>query len=320
MKDLLRIADLTPEDLEHVIGLSIGVKRRPHEWLGLLDGETVVLYFSKPSTRTRISFETAVTRLGGTSVVVGPNELQLGRGETIEDTAKVISRFARAFVIRTYDDEDIRRFAAAAAIPVVNALTDGHHPCQALADLMTLREHFGRLSGLKVAYLGDGNNVAHSLIEACALAGIDIAVATPPGFEPSAEVLDRAEHLARTSGSIVWQTHDPLLAVAGANAVYTDVWLSMGVSEKERQFRASALRPYEVTEAVMAEADSDAVFMHCLPAHRGEEVSQAVIDGPQSLVFEQAENRLHTAVGLLAGLLQDQLTGATASMREPLPV
>ena len=310
MKDLLRIADLSPEGLHHALSLSIEAEMLPHHWSNELKGESVVLYFSKPSTRTRISFETAVARLGGAPIVVGPNELQLGRGETIGDTARVISRFAKAFVIRTFDDEEVRRFAEAATIPVINALTDGHHPCQALADLMTLRQHFGRLAGLKVAYLGDGNNVAHSLMEACALAGVDVAVATPPGFEPAREVVEAAERLAYENGAIAWTTHDPLLAVAGAHAVYTDVWMSMGVPEEERAAREGALRSYEVTDAVMAEADPSAVFMHCLPAHRGEEVAADVIDGPSSVVFDQAENRLHTAVGLLYGLLHRELLGA----------
>ena len=309
MKDLLRIDDLSADGLDRVLSLSLEAKMLPHTWSDALAGEAVVLYFSKPSTRTRISFETAVARLGGTPIVVGPNELQLGRGETIEDTARVISRFARAFVIRTFDDEDVQRFAAASTIPVINALTDHHHPCQALADLLTLREHFGRLGGLKVAYLGDGNNVAHSLMEACALAGVDVAVATPPGFEPDEDVLEVAERAAIANGSLAWTTHDPLLAVAGAHAVYTDVWMSMGVPEEERATRAAAFEPYRVTDAIMAEADAKAVFLHCLPAHRGEEVAADVIDGPRSLVFAQAENRLHTAVGLLYGLLHHAIRG-----------
>ncbi|HEY7042253.1 MAG TPA: ornithine carbamoyltransferase [Nocardioidaceae bacterium] len=319
MKDVLRIADLSPDDLRHGIGLALAAKRRPREWGSLLDGETAVLCFAMPATRSRILFESAVARLGGTPVVLGPTELQLGRDDSLEDAAKDISRFARAIVIRGFDDKDLRRFAAAATAPVINASSAGHHPCQALTDLMTLREHFGRLSGLKVAYLGAGNNVAHSLIEACALAGIDIAVATPPGFGPSVEVLDHADQVARVSGSIVWPTHDPLVAVAGANAVYTGPWSSMNTSEQERELRVAALRPYEVTSAVMAEADPGAVFLHCLRTRRGEEVSPAVIDGPQALVVEQAENRLHAAVGLLAGLLKEELAGATAGSREPQP-
>ncbi len=252
MKDLLRVADLSRDDLDHLLDLSEDVRRDPHAHADLFDGDTVVTYFAKPSTRTRLSFGSAITHLGGTPEIVGPNELQLGRGETIEDTARVVSRYARAFVIRTFADDDVRRFAAAATIPVVNALTDLHHPCQALADLLTLRQHFGSLQGLRLAYLGDGNNVAHSLLEACALSGIDIVVATPPGYEPDAGILAGAERLAIGSGALVLATHNPLTAIAGADAVYTDVWLSMGDSDDERAARAAALAPYQVNAAVMA--------------------------------------------------------------------
>ena len=280
MKDLLRISDLSFADLMHLLLLSEQVRENPHARPDLLGGDTVITYFAKPSTRTRLSFGSAISHLGGVPEIVGPAELQLGRGETIEDTARVVSRYARAFVIRTFDDDDVQRFASAATIPVINALTDLYHPCQALADLLTLQQHFGELHGLKLAYLGDGNNVAHSLMEACAIAGIDIAVATPIGYEPDAGITDAATERAALSGAIVQVTHDPLVAAANANAVYTDVWLSMGDSEDERAIRTEALRSYQVNEAVMAEAATDAVFMHCLPAHRGEEVSARVIDGP----------------------------------------
>jgi ornithine carbamoyltransferase len=310
MKDLLRISDLTADDLRHLLRRSEAARKDPHAEAGLLEGDTVITYFAKPSTRTRLSFGSAISHLGGVPEVVGPNELQLGRGETIEDTARVVSRYARAFVIRTFADDDVRRFAAAATVPVINALTDLHHPCQALADLLTLQQHFGTLEGQRLAYLGDGNNVAHSLLEACALAGIDIAVATPPGFEPDAGVIDVAERLAADSGSIVRTTHDPLVAAAGATAVYTDVWLSMGDPDDEREARRTALQPYQVNQAVMAEADPAAVFMHCLPAHRGEEVAGAVIDGPASVILDEAENRMHTAQALLAALVLDELEGA----------
>jgi ornithine carbamoyltransferase len=312
MKDLLRIADLSRTDLDTLLQLSERVVGHPHEHATLLEGDTVITYFAKPSTRTRLSFGSAITHLGGVPEVVGPNELQLGRGETIEDTARVVSRYARAFVIRTYSDDDVRRFAAAATIPVINARTDGHHPCQALADLLTLKQHFGSLRGLRLAYLGDGNNVSHSLLEACALAGIDITVATPPGYGPDPEVVATAERLALASGAIALTTHDPLLAVAGVDAVYTDVWLSMGDSDDERAARATALQPYQVNEAVMAEASPKAVFLHCLPAHRGDEVSAAVIDGPHSLVLDEAENRMHTAQALLIALTTGLLTGHQA--------
>ena len=310
MKDLLRIADLSVDDLSMLLDVADTARRHPDGWRHVLGGDTVVTYFAKPSTRTRLSFGSAIARLGGTAQVVGPTELQLGRGETIEDTAAVISRYARAFVIRTFADDDVRRFAGAASIPVVNALTDGHHPCQALADLMTMRQRFGRLSGLRVAYVGDGNNVAHSLMEACALAGVDITVATPPGYEPSPEVVDTAQGLSLRSDALVRTTHDPYVAVDGADVVYTDVWLSMGTPEDERAARVAALAPYRVDAAMMQLAAPGAVFMHCLPAHRGDEVTAGVIDGPSSIVFDQAENRMHTALAVLACLLDASLDGA----------
>ena len=310
MKDLLRIADLRPEDLTRILDDAGMARARPHAWRDVLDGETVVTYFAKPSTRTRLSLGSAITRLGGTPEVVGPTELQLGRGETIEDTAAVISRYAKAFFMRTFEDEDVRRFAAAASIPVVNALTDLHHPLQALADLLTLRDRFGDLAGLKLAYVGDGNNVAHSLLEGCALAGVDISVATPPGFEPRRDVVEVAEALAGRSGALVQTTHDPYLAVSQSHAVYTDVWVSMGTAEDERAARTAALAPYRVDEGLLSLARPDAVFLHCLPAHRGDEVSATVIDGDRSIVFDQAENRMHTAVAVLRALVLGTLAGA----------
>jgi ornithine carbamoyltransferase len=310
MKDLLRIADLSPADLARLLQAGDTVRGNPCWNRSLLEGDTVVLYFAKPSTRTRLSFASAVTRLGGTPQVVGPAELQLGRGETIEDTARVVSRYARAFVIRTFADDDVARCARAATIPVVNALTDRHHPCQALADLVTLRRHFRRLEGLRLAYVGDGNNVAHSLLEACALSGVDIRVASPPGYEPDPAVVADAERLAHASGSDVAVVHDPHVAARGVHAVYTDVWVSMGDGEDERAARTAALTPYRVDRALMGLADRDAVFMHCLPAHRGDEVAAEVIDGPRSVVFDQAENRMHTAQALLEALVLGQLDGA----------
>ena len=310
MKDLLRIRDLTSGDLRHLLERSEQVHDEPSMFRCLLRDRTVVTYFAKPSTRTRLSFAAAIARLGGTPEVVGPAELQLGRGETIEDTAAVISRYAAAFVIRTYADDDVRRFAAAATIPVVNALTDGHHPCQALADLLTLQQRFGRLAGLRLAYVGAGNNVAHSLLEACALAGVDIAVATPTAYPPSPEVVGVATSLAEASGSEVLVTDDAVAAVTGANAVYTDVWLSMGDDEAERAARIARLQPYRVDGALLRAAAADAVLLHCLPAHRGDEVTADVIDGPRSLVFDQAENRMHTAQAVLSSLLRGELRGA----------
>jgi ornithine carbamoyltransferase len=304
VKDLLRTADLDHDGLLHLLELAESFKRDPDLHPDLLRGRTVVLSFATPSTRTRLSFEAAVARLGGTPVVVGPAELQLGRGETIRDTARVVSGYAAALVICGVADEDVRAFAAAASIPVVNALTDGHQPCQSLADLLTIREHFHHFADRKLAYLGDGNNVTNSLLEGAALVGMDITVATPPGFEPSPEVVRRAEQLAEVSGSWIELTADPHLAVKDADIVYTDAWLSVGDAGAERPERREALARYRVTAELLAEAAPSALFMHCLPAHRGDEVAADVIDGPQSVVFEQAANRLPTAQAVLDALVE----------------
>ena len=316
MKDLLRVADLDPADMQTLLELSATFKATPYKYPGLLRNDTVVLYFAKPSTRTRISFETAVARLGGTPICVGHDELQLGRGETIEDTARTISRYARAFVIRTYADDDVGRFAAAASIPTINALTEKHHPMQALADMLTLRERLGGFHGRRLAFVGDGNNVAHSLLEAGALAGLAVAVATPPGYEPDPEIVDTARALAARTGGAVLVTNDPAEAVQGAHAVYTDVWLSMGTPESERERRMADFVPYRVNEALMEQAAEAAIFMHCLPDHRGEEVTAAVIDGPRAVIFQQVENRLHTAKAVLFALLEGELIGARRRPRE----
>lgn len=307
VKDLLRLLDLGRSNLVLLLEASARFKEAPFEVPHLLSGETVVLYFNKPSTRTRLSFETAVTHLGGTPLSVGPADLQLGRNETIEDTARVISSYARAFVVRTFKDDDVRRFAAAANIPVVNALTDGHHPCQVLADLMTMRELWGNVEHRKLAFVGDGDNVAHSLIEGCALLGIDIAVATPPGFQPNPQIVSEARRIAADIGSAIEITYDPAEAVQGADAIYTDVWVSMGVPESAREARLEVFRPYQVDQRLLAYAAKDAIFLHCLPAHRGEEVTAEVIDGAQSRVFEQAANRLPTEQAVLWALLTGSL-------------
>lgn len=306
---LLRTADLDGKMLLHLLDVAMEIKTHPSQGAHVLAGKSVVLYFDKPSTRTRISMETAVHRLGGLPITVRPTELQLGKGETIEDTARVISSYAAAFVIRTFANDEVERFAAAATIPVINALTDTHHPCQSLADLLTLREHFGRLHGLKVAYVGDGNNnVAHSLIEAAALVGIEMRVASPPSYEPIQEVIDWARETASRAGGDLQLTHDPIEAVEGADAVYTDLWVSLGNADHERLARSKSLRQYQVDDALMGHADAHAVFMHCLPANRNEEVTASVIDGPQSVVFQQAANRLPTAQAVLTSFVSPKAT------------
>jgi|SRR4051794_7665538 ornithine carbamoyltransferase len=287
---LLRIADLTPGEFRRLLDLAAAMKEDPSGWHDALAGSSVACYFSKPSTRTRISFEAAVHRLGGLPIMLRPDELQLGRGEPIADTARVMSSYCAAIVIRTFAQSDVEEVAAAASVPVINALTDDHHPCQALADVLTMRERFGELRGLQVAYVGDGNNVAHSLIEAAALTGIDLRLACPEGYGPDPEI---------ANGTYV--TDNPREAVAGARAVYTDVWVSMG-DEDERQRRIRDLEEFRVTPGLLGLAATDAIFLHCLPAHRGEEVAAAVIDGAHSAVWQQAANRLPTEQAALYAL------------------
>lgn len=303
MKDFLKTSDLGPSDLAGILETARAFKRDPLRSHELLHGETVTLYFNKPSTRTRVSFETAVARLGGTPISVGAGDLQLGRGETIEDTARTISRYSKAFVVRTFDDADIERFAAAATIPVINALTDRHHPCQSLADALTLTEKKGDLRHCKVAYVGDGNNVAHSLMQVCALAGASVSIATPAEHGLDDEIVRTARGIAAETGALIDIGGDPVAAVRNADAVYTDVWVSMGGADADRAARFETFRPYQVNAALMDHAKDDAIFMHCLPDHRGEEVTAGVVDGPQSVVFDQAENRLHTSVAILSALL-----------------
>jgi ornithine carbamoyltransferase len=300
--DLLRIADLDAAELEGLLDLAAQMKVEPLGWREAHAGKMLACYFNKPSTRTRVSLEGAAWRLGMLPIMLRPDELQLGRGEPISDTGRVLSGYADALAIRTFADGDVQELADAATVPVINALTDDHHPLQALADLLTLREHFGRLRSLKVTYLGDATNVAHSLMEAGALMGMHIVVAAPHGYEPAPDVLEHATSAATVSGgsvNVVTETRD---AVRGADALYTDVWVSMG-DEGERTERLERLRDYQVTSELMSLAGPEAVFMHCLPAHRGEEVEASVIDGPQSVVFQQADNRLPTAEAVIHALI-----------------
>jgi ornithine carbamoyltransferase len=299
---LLTLGGLDPAGLESLIALAAELKADPTAHAGALGGRSVLLHFTKPSTRTRVSFEAAVARLGGHPIFAGPDQLQLGRGEPIADTARVISRYCAAIVIRTHAHAEVEEFAWWSSVPVVNALTDTHHPCQALADLLTLQEHFGTLAGLQVAYVGDGNNVAHSLIEACVLSGAHVRLACPEGYRPNADVIAWATAVATETGGSVRVLDDPAEAVAGAHAVYTDVFVSMG-EDDVREAKLAVLGRYQVDETLMARARPDAVFMHCLPAHRGEEVTDSVLEGPQSVVFDQAENRLHTAAAVLVTLI-----------------
>jgi ornithine carbamoyltransferase len=311
--DLLTIAGLGPVALAELLDLASLVKWNPLELRGSLAGGKVGLIFDKPSTRTRVSLEAAVWALGMLPIALRPDELQLGRGETVADTARTLSRYLDAITIRTFAHTRVEELAEYASIPVINALTDTHHPLQALADLLTLREEFGDLRELRVAYLGDGiNNVARSLAEAAVLAGFELIIGAPPSHQPHlAPLVDLAASTETSTGRITL-TDDPAAAVAGVDAVYTDVWTSMG-QEDEKEGRLGLFAPYQVTDALMGLAAPRAIFLHCLPAHRGEEVTDAVIDGPQSRVFDQAENRLHTSVAVLYALISQDPGGRIVS-------
>ncbi len=304
-KDFLTLAELSPEDLRLLLDLSASLKRRRPAGLGSrsLKGKSVALVFEKPSTRTRVSFQVAISELGGTPVSLSSSELQIGRGETIEDTARVLSRYVHAVMARVNKHADIEKFAQASAVPVINGLSDLHHPVQILADLLTLREQKGKLKGLKVAWVGDGDNVCNSWAYGAALTGIRFAVATPEGYEPDSATIATAKALSRSTGASIEVVRSPQEAAKDADCVITDTFLSMGV-EQEREKRVRAFLPgYKVDERLMSLAKKDAIFEHCLPAHRGEEVASEVIDGPQSVVFDEAENRLHTAKALLCFLM-----------------
>jgi ornithine carbamoyltransferase len=303
--DLLRIADLTAAQLTALLDLAEEMKEGPAWWTAKGHGAAVACLFDKPSTRTRVSFEVAAHRLGMLPIMLRPDELQLGRGEPLPDTARVLSSYTAAIVVRTFAQATLDELADAASVPVVNALTDDHHPCQALADLLTLRRHYGYLEGIRLTYVGDGNNVAHSLMEAGALAGMHVTVATPRGYGPHPDVTRKAMELAGAHGGSIHVSHDPRSAVAQADAVYTDVWVSMG-EDAERERRLADLQAYQVDEALMRAASPDAVFMHCLPAHRGLEVTAEVIDGATSIVWEQAANRLPTEQATLHALTSGQ--------------
>jgi ornithine carbamoyltransferase len=295
-RSFTRVADWAPDDLEAVLDLADELKelQRRREEHRLLPGRSLGMIFQKPSTRTRVSFEVGIAQLGGVGLYLSTNDLQLGRGETLRDTATVLSRYLDAIMIRTYAQADVEELAHHAEIPVINGLTDSAHPCQALADVMTIRERFGRLEGVRVAYLGDGNNVCASLMVACARLGLPFVAATPEGYEPDPEVVE----LARGDGEVEL-VRDPREAARGADVLYTDVWTSMG-QEAERERRLRDLRGYGIDEALVRLAGEDAIVLHCLPAHYGEEISEDVLYGPQSAVWDQAENRLHSVKALMA--------------------
>ncbi len=301
-KDFICIKDSTAEEIAELFDLTDKLKKDKAKFSSALKGKTLALIFQKPSNRTRVSFEVGMYQLGGQPLFLNSKDLQLGRGETIPDSARVLSRYLDGLMIRTFGHQIVEELARHASIPVINGLSDSHHPCQVLADLFTIQERGKALQGLKVAYVGDGNNVAHSWMEGAARCGIHLALACPPGYEPSAGLLREAEREAADSGGRIEVGHDPRQAAADADVLYTDVWTSMG-QEEERQQRHAAFAGFQLNSSLLALAKPQALVMHCLPAHRGEEITAEVMDGPQSVVWDQAENRLHVQKAILVKLM-----------------
>jgi ornithine carbamoyltransferase len=299
-RDLLTWLDYTTEEVHELLSLAEHLKKNPIS--KKLEGKTLGMTFEKSSTRTRVSFEAGMLQMGGHAIYLNSRDIQLGRGESIADTAKVLSAYVDAIMIRTFEHEKVAQLAEHASVPVINGLCDTYHPCQALADVLTIYEVKGQLAGLKVVYIGDGNNVAHSFMILCAKLGMDVVVSCPKGYEPDQEVIDATVELAQLSGGSFTLSYDPEEAAAGADIVYTDVWASMG-QEEETSERLQVFEPYQVNEALLAHASDDVKFLHCLPAHRGEEVTAEVIDGGKSAVFQQAENRLHVQKAILLSVL-----------------
>ena len=302
-RHFLSLKDWSREEIEGLFDLAAKMKADPGAWSRALEGKSLAMVFQKPSTRTRVSFEVGMFQLGGQALFLGSNDIQLHRGETVGDTAAVLSRYVDGIMARVFAHQDVLDLARQGTVPVINGLSDLLHPCQALADYFTLRERRGRVAGLKMAYIGDGNNVAHALMFGAVKLGCSMSVGCPPGHEPNKLIFKSAAREAQKLGSPLPEvTNDPMAAVTGADVVYTDVWASMG-QEAEHEKRLEIFQGYRVTPEMMAAAGPEAVFMHCLPAHRGEEVDAAVIDGPQSVVFDEAENRLHVQKAVLVTLM-----------------
>jgi ornithine carbamoyltransferase len=301
-EDLCSISDLSSAEVRAILKLGHDVKRNPREYRHSLDAKQMVLMFEKASLRTRLAFETGINTLGGSAIFVDQTNSPLGERESIADVARNVERWVDVIVLRTYAHDTITEMAANSRVPVINALSDFEHPCQALADFMTLEEHFGSAAGLNFTYVGDGNNVCHSLMLTGAQLGVNVTIATPRGYSPDIEIVTKAREIAEANGCEVRLLQDPQLAAEGADAIYTDVCVSMGM-EHESSKRAPIFRPFQVNEALMQKANPHAVFMHCLPARRNAEVTDAVLDGPQSIVFDQAENRMHAQKALLLLLL-----------------
>jgi ornithine carbamoyltransferase len=302
-KHLISIHDLSVDEVAEILDLSREIKTYPQRFRAALAGKTLAMIFQKPSTRTRVSFQVGIHQLGGAGLSLGQNELQLGRGETVEDTARVLSRYVDGIMARVFANDDVVKLAKHGAVPVINGLSDLLHPCQAICDYFTMIEKFGSIKGLKVVYLGDGNNVAHSLAFGAAKLGVHLVICTPGGkYQPLPEIIEQARQDAQSTGAKIECLQDPHEAVKGAKVLYTDVWTSMG-QEQEAKIRLQDLAKYQVNGALFNKADGDALFMHCLPAHRGEEVTNEVVDHSRSIVFDQAENRLHTQKAVMTLLM-----------------
>ncbi len=303
VKDFISLTDFTSEELKSFLVLAEEMKKKPDDFREVLKGKSLGLIFNKHSTRTRISFQVGIYQLGGTGLFFGPNQLQISRGESISDTAQVLSRYLDGIMIRTFNHDDIVALAQNATIPIINGLTDYNHPCQVMADLQTIKEKFGKLEGLKLAYLGDGNNMAVSLLNGCVKMGMDISIISPEAYTLSAKALELIRPEAEEKKINVNVTDNVEEGVSGADVIYTDVWASMG-QEEEKIKRANDFAAYKVSDKIMSIANKGAIFLHCLPAYRGLEVDASVIDGPQSMVFDEAENRLHAQKAILYTLMK----------------
>ncbi|MBN1260220.1 MAG: ornithine carbamoyltransferase [Anaerolineae bacterium] len=304
MKHFLSLAELSPEELKSILDLAVQIKDawRAGNAAPVLKGKVMGMIFQKPSLRTRVSFDVAMLQLGGNALYLSPNEIQLGKRESVADVARVISRYVDIVMARVFSHHDLVEFAKYAAVPLINGLSDYSHPCQGVADFLTMVEHKGTLQGKKLVYLGDGNNVSTSLLFGASLLGMDFAIATPKGYELNPAVWTLGEKFAAESGAQLLATYDPVEAVSGADVLYTDAWASMG-QEEEAEKRRRVFPPYRIDEGLLAHAKEDAIVMHCLPAHRGEEITDAVADGPQSVLFDEAENRLHAQKAIIVWLL-----------------
>jgi ornithine carbamoyltransferase len=315
--DFLTIRDFTPAQIMELLRSALQIKASPADYSGALKGKTLAMIFEKPSLRTRVTFDVGIHQLGGFSLYLSPAEINLGKRESVYDVARNLERMVQGIMIRTFAHDIVERMAEYAAVPIINGLTDDSHPCQAMADYMTMLECKGRLAGLKVVFIGDGNNVAHSLMFAGAQLGAHVWVATPPGYEPLKNATVWAQRRAAETGGSCTHTTDPVQAVLDADVVYTDVWASMG-QESEADVRRRHFLPYQVNAALFALAKPDAIFMHCLPAHRGDEVTDEVIDCPRSVVFQEAENRLHAQKAIMVQLMKEPVADAVATQAEEL--